>query len=64
MDDPEDYFFGIVDYVLFFAMLVVSIFIGLYTAFFGKNKQKTISDYLLGGRKMGVFPTAMSLTAR
>ena len=64
MDDQDDHFFGIVDYILFFALLAASIFIGLYIALFGKHKQNTVKEYLLGGRKMGVFPTAMSLTAR
>ncbi|KAF5302557.1 hypothetical protein FQR65_LT00929 [Abscondita terminalis] len=42
-------------------MLGVSCIIGIYFGCF--HKQSTTSDYLLGGRKMKVFPVAMSLVA-
>lgn len=57
-------FLGIVDYILFFAVLIASIFIGIYVAYFGKRKQSTRNEYLLGSKKMGLFPTCMSLIAR
>lgn len=55
--------FGWADYLVFAGMLVVSLGIGLYYGCIG-SKQKTTSEFLLGGRSMGVFPVAMSLAAR
>ncbi|KAG8224740.1 hypothetical protein J437_LFUL005309 [Ladona fulva] len=55
--------FGWFDYILFCGMLVVSAIIGIYFAFFAKQKQNTTSEYLMGGKSMGLFPVAMSLIA-
>uniref|UniRef100_T1JCV4 Sodium-coupled monocarboxylate transporter 1 n=1 Tax=Strigamia maritima TaxID=126957 RepID=T1JCV4_STRMM len=52
----------IVDYIIFVLTLIVSLLIGLYYAFTG-NKQKTVQEYLVGNRNMGVLPVAMSLLA-
>ena len=52
--------FGTWDWVLFAAMLAVSASIGIFYAFKG-NKQKTTGDYLMGGRKMQLFPVAISI---
>ncbi|XP_071451825.1 sodium-coupled monocarboxylate transporter 1-like [Hetaerina americana] len=55
--------FSTLDYSLFAAMLVVSVIIGIYFAFFAKKKQNTSSEYLMGGRNIGLAPVAMSLIA-
>lgn len=81
--------FGIVDYLVFIAMLVVCAVIGFYFGFIEKKKKKQQKgqlptdekdgagtagieerrgsealDYLVGGRKMKVFPVSLSLVAR
>ncbi|KAG8224758.1 hypothetical protein J437_LFUL005327 [Ladona fulva] len=56
--------FSTFDYSIFGAMLVSSSLIGVYFAFFAKQKQNTASEYLMGGRTIGVLPIAMSLIAR
>lgn len=56
--------FDWVDYMVFAAMLLVSALIGVYFAFFAKVKQNTTSQYLMGGKTMGIFPVSMSLIAR
>lgn len=63
MDFSDDSHFDIVDYVVFSGMLCVSVFIGIYFAFFAKQKQNTTEEYLMGGKKMGVVPIATSLVA-
>ncbi|KRF83045.1 sodium-coupled monocarboxylate transporter 1 isoform X3 [Drosophila virilis] len=79
--------FGIVDYLVFIAMLVVCAVIGFYFGFIEKKKKKQKGqvpadekdgpgaagieerrgsealDYLVGGRKMKVFPVSLSLVA-
>lgn len=52
------------DYVLFAFMLFLCILIGLYFGFFKKRESSAEVDYLMGGRKMGVFPISLSLIAR
>ncbi|GAB6023076.1 Sodium-coupled monocarboxylate transporter 1 [Chamberlinius hualienensis] len=54
--------FQIWDYVVFIAVLVVSAAIGLYYACKGSG-QNTTSEFLMGGRQMGIFPIALSLLA-
>ncbi|XP_067005526.2 sodium-coupled monocarboxylate transporter 1 [Anabrus simplex] len=53
--------FGIVDYVVFVLMLLMSAAIGVYYGFF--SGKVTADDYLMGGRTMNTFPVAMSLIA-
>ncbi|GFR92263.1 sodium-coupled monocarboxylate transporter 2 [Elysia marginata] len=53
--------FGAVDYVLFSLTLVISAGIGVFYAVIDRNKN-TPKEFLLGGRNMGVFPVALSLT--
>lgn len=65
--------FGLMDYLVFSVMLLVCIVIGI---FFGwkdhakharrKNFRRGSEalDYLVGGRRMKIFPVAMSLVAR
>ncbi|KAG8327053.1 hypothetical protein J6590_028196 [Homalodisca vitripennis] len=60
---PQDRYFDWMDYSVFGAMLVFSALIGVYFAFFAKDKQESSSEYLLGGRTMGIFPISMSLIA-
>uniref|UniRef100_A0A8D0GF13 Solute carrier family 5 member 8 n=1 Tax=Sphenodon punctatus TaxID=8508 RepID=A0A8D0GF13_SPHPU len=54
--------FGVWDYVVFGAMLLISAVIGIYYAFAGGG-QKTSKDFLMGGRSMSALPVALSLTA-
>ncbi|XP_022118462.1 sodium-coupled monocarboxylate transporter 1-like [Pieris rapae] len=56
-------YFNWLDYLVFGAMLALSAFIGIYFAFFAKRKQNTTSEYLMGGKTMGMFPISMSLIA-
>lgn len=55
--------FSTIDYVLFVGMMSVSLLIGVYYGFIRKEKQNTPAEYLLGSKKMKVWPTAISLTA-
>lgn len=55
--------FDWVDYTVFALSLILSTCIGIYFAFFAKRKQNTTSEYLMGGRTMGIFPISMSLIA-
>lgn len=54
--------FGWPEYVVFGLMLAVSAGIGLFYGCTG-NKQKTTSEFLMGGRSLGIFPIASSLIA-
>ncbi|KAL3283616.1 hypothetical protein HHI36_006755 [Cryptolaemus montrouzieri] len=62
-DEDVDRYFDGFDYVVFAVMLLVSALIGVYFAFFAKVKQNTTSEYLMGGKTMGIFPISMSLIA-
>lgn len=64
MEYEQDRYFDIFDYIVFAVMLLVSSLIGVYFAFFAKVKQNTTSEYLMGGKTMGIFPISMSLIAR
>lgn len=58
--------FDVYDYVTSTLMLISCACIGIYFGFIEK-KSKTSNDeldYLVGGRKMKVFPISMSLIAR
>ena len=48
------------DYVVFIGMLSISSVIGIYHAFKG-GKQKTRQEYLLGDRKLAIFPVFVSV---
>lgn len=50
------------DYLVFLAMLLICIVIGMYYAF--QKKSQDTQDYLMGGRNMATVPVAMSLIAR
>ncbi|XP_073954170.1 sodium-coupled monocarboxylate transporter 1-like [Choristoneura fumiferana] len=56
-------YFDWLDYLVFGAMLLLSALIGIYFAFFASKKQNTTSEYLMGGKTMGMFPISMSLIA-
>ena len=65
MSVPEDQLlFHVVDYVVFAAILLVSALIGVYFGFLSKVRQNNTNEYLMGGKKMGIFPISMSLIAR
>ena len=49
-----------VDYLVFVATLVISLFIGVYHSQAG-GKQKTTGEYLLGNCRMGLIPVTMSM---
>ena len=48
------------DYVIFAATLIVSLGIGIYSAFSG-GKQKTTKEYLTANRSLGTLPVALSM---
>jgi hypothetical protein len=48
------------DYILFCVMLSLSAFIGIYFGCFG-TKQSSANEYLMGDKKMKVFPISVSL---
>jgi len=52
------------DYAVFCTMLALSALIGVYFAFFAKQKQNTTAEYLMGGKNMGIVPVSLSLIAR
>lgn len=59
--------FGWPDYLVFLVMLLSCVMIGIYFGFIQKKSKKSsdqAADYLVGGRKMAVFPVTMSLIAR
>lgn len=51
------------DYIILGVLLSISTAIGIRFGILG-SKPKTAEQYLLGGRNMGVIPTALSLVAR
>jgi solute carrier family 5 (sodium-coupled monocarboxylate transporter), member 8/12 len=55
--------FSAFDYVFFLFMLFLCILIGLYFGFVKKKEASAESEYLMGGRKMSVFPISLSLVA-
>jgi Na+/proline symporter len=57
-------FFSWLDFLVFGVMLCLSALIGVYFGFFAKKKQNTTTEYLMGGKTMGIFPISMSLIAR
>ncbi|CAG2109344.1 unnamed protein product, partial [Medioppia subpectinata] len=55
-------YFGVVDYVVFIGMLMVSTIIGLYYAW--KDRNNTDEDeFLRGGKRMSIFPVTISIMA-
>ncbi|CAH4035513.1 unnamed protein product [Pieris brassicae] len=54
--------FGVWDYIIMVATMVLSVLIGIYFRFSG-GKQKTNEEYLLADRNMSIFPVAVSLVA-
>lgn len=53
--------FGWEEYVVFVLMLLVSALIGVFFWIKGQNSN---SDFIMGGKSMGVLPMTMSLVAR
>lgn len=54
--------FSLIDYSVFGFVLFMSALIGIFYAFVDRKK-KTLDEFLLGGRKLKVFPVAMSILA-
>lgn len=59
--------FGLFDYIIFLSMLLGCSGVGVYYAIKDRKKLKTKEefeeDYLVGGRRLKIFPVAMSLIA-
>ncbi|XP_044262829.1 sodium-coupled monocarboxylate transporter 1-like [Tribolium madens] len=51
------------DYLIFFIVLAISSGTGIYYGCFG-SKQRTVKEYLLGGKKMTALPIAISVAVR
>lgn len=54
--------FNWVEYAVFTSMLGLSALIGVYYGWY-KGNQNTVSEYLLGGQTMSIFPVTMSMVA-
>lgn len=55
--------FNWIEYTTFGSLLSVSALIGIYYGCI-KGNQNTVMEYMLGGKRMSIFPIAMSLIAR
>lgn len=55
--------FSVTEYIVFGTMLGLSALIGIYYGWY-KGNQNTVTEYMLGGKAMGIFPISMSLIAR
>lgn len=62
MADVVKEVFGIVDYLVFAAVLVISAAIGIWYAYVDRKKTST-QEFLMGGRSLSIFPVAMSILA-
>jgi len=51
------------EYLVFAAVLVASLGIGVFYGFFG-NKNNTNEDFLMAGRSMSILPVTLSLVCR
>lgn len=58
----KNFTFGFEDYLILSLMLVISTAIGIYFGFFSV-KNNTVDEYLLGGKRMTIWPIAISLIA-
>uniref|UniRef100_A0A1I8Q1U6 Uncharacterized protein n=2 Tax=Stomoxys calcitrans TaxID=35570 RepID=A0A1I8Q1U6_STOCA len=58
----KSFTFGVIDYIVFAFMLMISAGIGVYFGFFSKSKNTT-DEYLMGGKNMKTIPIAISLVA-
>ncbi|RWS09689.1 sodium-dependent multivitamin transporter-like protein [Dinothrombium tinctorium] len=54
-------YFVLADYCVLLGLMFVSLLVGIFFAW--KDKEKTNEEYLGAGRKMRVFPVAISLLA-
>ena len=52
--------FGIVDYVVFVGLLMVSMAIGICFGIKGRKKEST-EQYLMGGRQLSLIPVSLSI---
>jgi Na+/proline symporter len=52
--------FGVADYCVFGASVVISLGIGIFYAFSG-GRQRTAAEYLVGNRQMKILPLTLSL---
>jgi len=56
--------FGSMNIFIFLLSIAKGACIGIYFAYFAPKGSNEEADFLVGGRKMGVFPIVMSLSAR
>ncbi|XP_034035062.1 sodium/iodide cotransporter [Thalassophryne amazonica] len=61
-NDPSTTAFALADYIVFAAMLLVSMGIGLFQAL-KKSRDTTADDFFVGGRNMPAVPVGLSLSA-
>lgn len=60
--EPAELLFDWKEYFAFSLMLISSVLVGVYYAWF--KTQDTVAEYMHGGKKMAVFPITMSLIFR
>ena len=53
----------LIDYLIFIATLAVSTLVGLYFGCMG-NRQSTVKEYVLGGKRMRILPVAVLVAVR
>lgn len=63
-EELEKRSFDLLDYIVFISMLGVSAIVGIYHAWKARKNPDAVSEYLVGGQNMSVFPISMSLIAR
>ena len=56
--------FDLIDSIVFIGMLGVSALVGVYQAYKSRKNPEAVKEYLVGGKKMSIFPISMSLIAR
>ena len=62
LEEPINNSFQWADYLVFAAVLIISLGIGVFYAFVGRKSQST-AEFLMASRSMGTLPVALSLLA-
>lgn len=60
-DDESRRYFGVVDYIIFSLILLISTVIGIYFAWKTRKRETSPTEYLLAGRDVSWFPIFVSL---
>ncbi|BES95641.1 Sodium:solute symporter family [Nesidiocoris tenuis] len=65
MTEPSGHGHGFdwIEYSVFTTSLMCSVAVGVYYGFFHKENLDTVEGYVLGGKKMQLFPVALSLVS-